>query len=200
MLKEGNLHNSYIFVKFTLFLTCGVDGNRGLGLRLAVPTDDNEARLPSLPGWTKFDCSEKSSGILSEDTAFSFQTYSSVSWTCCVLGTRVGRPPHLEKNFHPMKSIFSPEKKYSFNLGKAFFTRGVASYALYEVVRGHKKRHLPPLLCFSCAPSWYIGNALRDDGKEDNNYFENQFCFTMNIWFAKIVCKHTAPCLINVII
>ena len=50
MLTEGNLHNSYIFVKFTLFLTCGVDGNRGLGLRLAVPTDDNEARLPSLPG------------------------------------------------------------------------------------------------------------------------------------------------------
>ena len=41
------LHNS----KFSkLFLTCGVDGNRGLGLRLAVPTDDNEAKLPSLPG------------------------------------------------------------------------------------------------------------------------------------------------------
>ena len=50
ILTEGNLHNSFIFVKFTLLLTCGVDGNRGLGLRLAVPTDDNEARLPSLPG------------------------------------------------------------------------------------------------------------------------------------------------------
>ena len=31
-------------------ITCGVDGSRGWGLRLAlVPTEDNEAKLPSLP-------------------------------------------------------------------------------------------------------------------------------------------------------
>ena len=125
MLTEGNLHNSYIFVKFTLFLTCGVDGNRGLGLRLAVPTDDNEARLPSLPGWTRFDCSEESS-VLSEDTAFSFQTYSSVSWTCCVLGTRVGRPPHLEK---------------AFIRWKVFFTRGVG--VIYYVRSSTRSQKTP---------------------------------------------------------
>ena len=30
--------------------TCGVEGRRGWGFGLAVPTEDNEAKLPSLPG------------------------------------------------------------------------------------------------------------------------------------------------------
>ena len=38
-------------IRLIVTITCGVDGSRGWGLRLAlVPTEDNEAKLPSLPG------------------------------------------------------------------------------------------------------------------------------------------------------
>ena len=37
-------------IRLIATITCGVDGSRGWGLRLAlVPTEDNEAKLPSLP-------------------------------------------------------------------------------------------------------------------------------------------------------
>ena len=57
--------------------TCGVEGRRGWGFGLAVPTEDNEAKLPSLPG--------KNPGLKIKD--FLCSTYSSVSRTCRVLGT-----------------------------------------------------------------------------------------------------------------
>ena len=67
--------------------------------------------------------------LRSSQSSVRTQTYSSVSWTCCVLGTRVGRPPHLEKKLSPdekyfftqEKVFFSNEQKYSFTRGKVFF-------------------------------------------------------------------------------